>query len=110
MQLRVVMVLCEGSDVVDGLVVSGAGRGWLCCGELMRGGGHGIDGCELWWAGPWDADARGDKVHESELHGVQVPPDQGPPVAQGMGAVWLSGWHCGYVHCDVRSGGVRLCG
>lgn len=61
---------------------------------LVRGGegGGGVVGMALTdvscvWAGAWDADARGDKVHESELHGVQVPPDQGPPVAQGMGAV-----------------------
>jgi hypothetical protein len=59
-------------------------------------------------AGVGDADARGDQVHESELHGVQVSADQGAPVAQGMVAgvfvwarasvVWLQGgsllWGC----------------
>lgn len=60
-----------------GLVVLG---GWFWV------GGDAVVGIDrrVRLAGAGDADARGDQVHESELHGVQVPPDQGPPVAQGM--------------------------
>ena len=55
------------------------------------GRSSGIDGpCVLCWAGAGDADARGDQVHEPELHRVQVSPDQGAPVAQGRAAAGVA--------------------